>query len=711
MPAGPGLAAALLLLLLLLAGGAGPALGHGGDGTADAALDDLDAALPPLRYLEPPPLPTPRVRAKAQGRGVGPVPRRWGGGAGSSLPGDDPDGRRWLLKFAAGPTHARAFCAGLELAGNATLRAAMASPWSWNATAADADADSDAAASPVEALKAAASVLEAAAWSPWRENDDGDAGEEDAAVAAMGALDELPVAGSADANATRALAGLGRALERAGCAGRCYGPPPRRVGAGVAFLEAGRAEAGAGAEADATASVRACRAALAPLLEFLERDLLALALQTPNLGAASIRQALSYDTWALDRLDQERLPLDRTLEVPHGLDGRGVSVYVLDTGVRPSHREFAGRLAAGRDFVRSRWGASGVHEDAAGHGSHTAGAAAGSTFGVAKAAAVVPVRVLDHEGAGSWSQVVAGLEWATSAARANRANGRGPAVALLSLGGRRSLAVDAAVRAADRAGLLVVVAAGNDGEDSCRSSPGASPYSFTVTASDRGDDLADFSNWGACVDVVAPGVDILSAWATHDADQKRMSGTSMAAPYAAGAAALVLQALPAASPAEVRAVLEASATPGVLGSDLKGTPNRLLNVAAAADRAAALGCPQGRGCPWHPEPPALDVSGALTTGDFVSEIVDLNNLLLPAPPTQATRGVSQPTGPCAVGSWSEWSACSEECGEGQRMRERSVEPTSVVPVPCPAAVEVELCEGPCAEDRTYVCRFFGIACP
>ena len=284
----------------------------------------------------------------------------------------------------------------------------------------------------------------------------------------------------------------------------------------------------------------------------------------------------SNATWGLDRVDQPALPLDSSFQYPDN-GGRDVNIYVVDTGVRTTHQEFTGRALPGRNFVSSGgflFGGSvnpDDYEDCNGHGTHVAGTAAGSTYGVAKQANVVPVRVLNCFGSGSTSAVIAGVDWVAG-------NHQKPAVANLSLGGFTSTALDTAVANAVDAGVTMVVAAGNDNANACNGSPNRVPEALTVGATTRQDQRSSFSNFGACVDLFAPGSDITSAWYQSDTQTASLNGTSMAAPHAAGAAALYLGANPSATPDAVNVALVDDTVTGAISNAGNQSPNRLLQI-------------------------------------------------------------------------------------------------------------------------------------
>ncbi|MER7396250.1 S8 family peptidase [Streptomyces sp. NPDC000151] len=270
-------------------------------------------------------------------------------------------------------------------------------------------------------------------------------------------------------------------------------------------------------------------------------------------------------SWGLDRIDQKTLPLNESYVMPPG-GGKDVQVYVLDTGVRTTHQDFGGRARSGWDFVGDDRNAG----DENGHGTHVAATIAGEKHGVAKEADIVSVRVLDGAGSGTTANVIAGIDWV--AQHAER-----PAVANLSLGSMASPQLDDAVRNAIEAGVTFTVAAGNNNLPAALYSPARVEEAVTVGATDSDDTRAEFSNFGPPVDLFAPGVGITSAWNSGDAAERVLSGTSMAAPHAAGAAALFLARHPGAKPAEVGKALVADASAGQVKNTM-GAPDRLLRV-------------------------------------------------------------------------------------------------------------------------------------
>ena len=274
----------------------------------------------------------------------------------------------------------------------------------------------------------------------------------------------------------------------------------------------------------------------------------------------------SNATWGLDRIDQGPLPLNGSFS--YNSTGAGVKAYIIDSGIHFAHTEFGGRATSGTDKIDG-----GTADDCDGHGTHVAGTTGGATYGVAKAVSLVAVRVLDCTGYGSWSGVIAGVDWVT----ADHAAGA-PAVANMSLGGGASSAVDTAVRNSIADGVSYTLSAGNGNaggvaQDACKSSPARVGEAMTISASDKTDRKASWANYGNCVDWFAPGVGITSS--TMDGATDTWNGTSMAAPHTAGVAALYLQNNTAASPATVRGVLFNNTTKKVVTSS-KTANNHLL---------------------------------------------------------------------------------------------------------------------------------------
>jgi hypothetical protein len=256
-------------------------------------------------------------------------------------------------------------------------------------------------------------------------------------------------------------------------------------------------------------------------------------------------------TWGLDRVDQHDLPLNASYN--YNATGDGVDAYIIDTGIRGTHSEFGGRAVGGVDEVGDGWGT----EDCYGHGTHVAGTIGGATYGVAKNVRLISVRVLDCDGSGTWEGVLAGIDWVTADHQPGKA-----AVANMSLAGGYLQIVNDAVTNSINSGVVYAVAAANAYEDACNWSPASTPAAITAGATGADDMEADFSDRGSCVDIWAPGVDVTSAWNYDDFSTETISGTSMASPHVAGAAALYLQGHPNATAAEVDNALKANATIG-----------------------------------------------------------------------------------------------------------------------------------------------------
>jgi len=304
---------------------------------------------------------------------------------------------------------------------------------------------------------------------------------------------------------------------------------------------------------------------------------------TPTPTPTPINTIQPDPPWGLDRIDQRSLPLDSTFS-PAGT-GSGVTVYVIDTGIRTTHTEYASRVVAGYDFVDNDSDPS----DCDGHGTHVAGTAVGSTYGVAKAASVSGVRVLNCYGNGYTSDVVAGMNWV----RTNHSSG--DAVVNMSLGGGGSKSIDDSVAALTAANITVVVAAGNSNDDAQYYSPARASTAITVGSTTSTDARSSFSNYGSTVDIFAPGSSILSAWYTSNTASNTLNGTSMASPHVAGAAAVYLGLNPGSTPAQVASALTSVSTTDAVTSAGSGSPDRLLYVADFSSGGGSAGGGGGGG--------------------------------------------------------------------------------------------------------------------
>lgn len=301
------------------------------------------------------------------------------------------------------------------------------------------------------------------------------------------------------------------------------------------------------------------RLAADPAVEYVQRN-----------GVYTITDTQTGPTWGLDRIDQHALPLDSSYTYP--TTAATVHAYIIDTGVLTTHSDFGGRASSGYDFVDNDSDAT----DCNGHGTHVSGTIGGASYGVAKQVQLVGVRVLSCSGSGTTAQVAAGIDWVT-------ANAVKPAVANMSLGGSADTTLDTAVSNSIAAGVTYAVAAGNGNilgvaQDACNYSPARVPEAITVGATNSSDAKASWSNYGSCLDIFAPGVDITSDWYSSTTATNTISGTSMATPHVVGVAALVLAANPSYTPAQVRDYLVNNATSGVVTSPGTNSPNKLLYV-------------------------------------------------------------------------------------------------------------------------------------
>ncbi|MFI7155025.1 MULTISPECIES: S8 family peptidase [Micromonospora] len=299
-------------------------------------------------------------------------------------------------------------------------------------------------------------------------------------------------------------------------------------------------------------AAQARRLAADPAVAYVEQDRV-MTTQGTQTGA----------TWGLDRIDQRNLPLNSTFTYPN--TASNVRAYIIDTGIRTTHSDFGGRATWGTNTVDTN------NTDCNGHGTHVAGTVGGTTYGVAKGVRLVAVKVLNCSGSGTTAGVISGVNWVTS-------NAVKPAVANMSLGGGASTTLDNAVANSINSGITYALAAGNSSANACNSSPARVAAAITVGATTSTDARASYSNYGSCVDIFAPGSSITSAWRTSDTATNSISGTSMASPHVAGAAALVLSANTSYTPAQVASYLTSNATTGKVTSPGSGSPNRLLFV-------------------------------------------------------------------------------------------------------------------------------------
>jgi subtilisin family serine protease len=320
----------------------------------------------------------------------------------------------------------------------------------------------------------------------------------------------------------------------------------------------------------ATMSVESAKALAAdPAVAYVEQDQVVRALDDqPN-----------PPSWGLDRVDQRDLPLNNNYS--YSTTAGNVTAYIIDTGIRTTHQTFGGRAVWGTNTS-----GDGNNTDCNGHGTHVAGTVGGSQYGLAKAVRLVAVKVLTCSGSGSTAGVVAGVDYVTNQHQPGQ-----PAVANMSLGGGVQTALDQAVQRSIADGVTYAIASGNSNTNACNFSPARVAEALTVNASTTTDARASFSNIGTCTDIFAPGQGITSAWSTSDTATNNISGTSMATPHVAGAAALYLAANPSASPAAVGNALISNATPNKITNPGTGSPNRLLFTGSGGTTPPPGPCP------------------------------------------------------------------------------------------------------------------------
>ena len=267
----------------------------------------------------------------------------------------------------------------------------------------------------------------------------------------------------------------------------------------------------------------------------------------------------SSATWGIDRIDQRALPLSGTYT--YTSTGSTVYAYIIDTGIATSHTQFGGRAVNVFDAF------GGTGQDCNGHGTHVAGTVGASTYGVAKGVKLRGLRVLDCNGSGSNSGVIAGMDWVKN-------NHTDPAIANMSLGGGYSSTVNTSANNLANAGVFLAVAAGNSNANACNYSPASATYATTVAATDRNDYRASYSNYGSCIDVYAPGSSITSTWLNGGTNT--ISGTSMASPHVAGVGALYKATYGNAASSTIDSWVKNNASSGYVKSNPTGTVNKLL---------------------------------------------------------------------------------------------------------------------------------------
>ena len=311
----------------------------------------------------------------------------------------------------------------------------------------------------------------------------------------------------------------------------------------------------------------------APAVEAIRRSPQVLAIEADQLVTADAVQ--SGATWGLDRADQRALPLSSTYS--YGYTGQGVTAYIFDTGIRFDHVEFEGRARRGYDAIGDGRDGS----DCNGHGTHVAGTVGGKTYGVAKGVGLVSMRVLGCDGYGSYSGMIAAMDWLVK-------NRTGPAVANFSLGGSVSSSLNTALANMIATGVQTSVSAGNNGGDACLKSPASTSAAVTVAATTLADARASYSNYGSCVDLFAPGTGIKSASSASLTGAVSMSGTSMASPHVAGVLALLQEQQPGLSAQQLRDWLINLTSKNIVTGALSANAHLLYSLGAGTSAPGSM---------------------------------------------------------------------------------------------------------------------------
>ncbi|HEX6291564.1 MAG TPA: S8 family peptidase [Herpetosiphonaceae bacterium] len=370
-------------------------------------------------------------------------------------------------------------------------------------------------------------------------------------VASMMLAASVLVGGQAEAATAKIIPAQGKALENQYIVVLKDGANPRSVAAVAGVQPRHIYESALNGFAAALNQGQLAALQHNPNVDYIEQD---------SEVSIQTTQTVGTGQWGLDRIDQRALPLSGTYT--YNTTASNVTAYVIDTGIT-MHTNFGGRAAVAYDAI----GGNGI--DCNGHGTFMAGIIGSATWGVAKGVKLRGVRVLNCSGSGAYADVIEGIDWV-------RANAIKPAVANITLGGGANTSVDTAVNNLANSGVFVAVVAGSSNANACNYSPARAANAYTVSASDRTDTKASFTNYGSCVDSYSPGVSITSTWYTSTTATNTISGTSVATSHVTGVAALYLSTNPAASTATVTNWLNTNATAGVIKSNPTGTPNRLV---------------------------------------------------------------------------------------------------------------------------------------